>query len=246
MNIIKTIRLGLAAVLACASASTAWAGTQASAVATSEQGAYAWATRSTQAEADKAALAECQRLAQGKRCSIGAGKAFVVAKSETRYGYASSGSGVADARKEALKFCQDKDCKVANTVTDPGFYALAVTLAEEGQAYVTHLAYGYDNADKAAEEAKANCEKNAARACELVHWNAVRGVVKTQDPPPAPKPAPVAQGDCRPKTATLRCRSQCTNGNCLVTYENNCQIRVQVQPRLDPFTNQWTYPAPSC
>jgi len=25
-----------------------------------------------------------------------------------------------------------------------------------------------------------------------------------------------------------------------VEYENGCKIRVQVSPRFDPFTNQWT------
>lgn len=56
-----------------------------------------------------------------------------------------------------------------------------------------------------------------------------------------------AAGDnCRPRTREVRCRSNCVNGNCVVEYENGCKIRVQVSPRFDPFTNQWTYPSPSC
>lgn len=53
-------------------------------------------------------------------------------------------------------------------------------------------------------------------------------------------------GSCRPTGATIRCQSQCVNGNCIVTYENGCKVRVQVQPQYDPINNLWTYPAPAC
>ena len=62
----------------------------------------------------------------------------------------------------------------------------------------------------------------------------------------AANPAPNGNGECRPQGNTIRCTSQCSNGNCIVTYENGCKIRVQVQPRFNPFNNQWDYPAPSC
>lgn len=62
-----------------------------------------------------------------------------------------------------------------------------------------------------------------------------------------PRPATSAASDnCRPRTGQIRCRSNCVNGNCVVEYENGCKIRVQVSPRFDPFSNQWTYPSPSC
>ncbi len=65
--------------------------------------------------------------------------------------------------------------------------------------------------------------------------------------PVASKPVPVANnGNCRPRTNQLSCSSQCYNGDCVVTYENGCKVRVQVSPKFDPFTSQWTYPAPSC
>ena len=53
-------------------------------------------------------------------------------------------------------------------------------------------------------------------------------------------------GDCRPRTSNLVCQSTCSNGDCLVTYQNGCKMRVQVNPKFDPLTNNWTYPAPSC
>jgi alpha/beta superfamily hydrolase len=65
--------------------------------------------------------------------------------------------------------------------------------------------------------------------------------------PVASKPLPIAKnGNCRPKTNQLRCSSQCYNGDCEVTYENGCKVRVQVNAKFDPFTSQWTYPSPSC
>ncbi len=58
--------------------------------------------------------------------------------------------------------------------------------------------------------------------------------------------SPSVSNDCRPKSDYLRCTSQCTNGNCIVTYENGCKMQVQVRPKHNPFNNQWEYPSPSC
>lgn len=52
--------------------------------------------------------------------------------------------------------------------------------------------------------------------------------------------------NCRPTGPSIRCQSQCVNGNCVVTYENGCKVRVRVKARMDPFTSQWTYPSPGC
>jgi len=62
---------------------------------------------------------------------------------------------------------------------------------------------------------------------------------------PAAKP-PKLTGNCRPTGPSIRCQSRCTNGNCIVTYENGCEIRVQVQPKFNPFNSQWEYPSPGC
>lgn len=52
--------------------------------------------------------------------------------------------------------------------------------------------------------------------------------------------------NCRPTGPSIRCQSQCVNGDCVVTYENGCKVRVRVKARLDPFSSQWTYPSPGC
>ena len=62
----------------------------------------------------------------------------------------------------------------------------------------------------------------------------------------APEVQPVSRVDCRPKTASLSCRSSCTNGNCVVTYTNGCSMRAQVSPKFNPLNSQWEYPSPSC
>lgn len=63
----------------------------------------------------------------------------------------------------------------------------------------------------------------------------------------APAPVPVATDtSCRPRSETVRCTSQCSNGDCVVTYENGCKIRVQVAPKFNPFNNQLEFLAPNC
>jgi hypothetical protein len=44
----------------------------------------------------------------------------------------------------------------------------------------------------------------------------------------------------------LSCKSLCVNGDCTLTYEKGCQMRVRVNPTFNPLTNQWQYPAPAC
>lgn len=77
---------------------------------------------------------------------------------------------------------------------------------------------------------------------------AQRNAAKQKPSPKKLATAPSSNSDsnCRPRGNTLRCSSQCYNGNCTVTYENGCKIRVQVQPKFNPFNNQWDYPAPGC
>jgi len=89
---------------------------------------------------------------------------------------------------------------------------------------------------------------------------------KYQPPPPTPQKAlktetemPIKKAklqskqanssksyDCRPKSASIRCSSECVNGDCEITYENGCKIRVQVSPKFNAFTNQFEYPSPGC
>ena len=52
--------------------------------------------------------------------------------------------------------------------------------------------------------------------------------------------------DCRPHSATLTCQSSCTNGDCIVTYENGCKVRVQVNAKFNSMSGQWEYPSPGC
>lgn len=76
-----------------------------------------------------------------------------------------------------------------------------------------------------------------ALKARITRGNAQRSAPANKPVPEKVAAAPVPNGnaECRPKGATLRCTSQCSNGNCVVTYENGCKIRVQVQPRFDSF-----------
>ena len=75
---------------------------------------------------------------------------------------------------------------------------------------------------------------------------AAKPTAKAEPRAAAPAAQPVSTSDCRPKTASLTCQSSCTNGNCVVAYTNGCRMRVQVNPKFNPFNSQWEYPSPSC
>lgn len=220
-----------------------WAADYAS-IAYGGEGAWGWAVRNSQAAADKAALDGCNESAPKNDCQVELLKAVARAKGITRVGISGSATSVAEARQQALKECGRPDCKIVDVFAKPGFIAYAMPKDGNGAIFV---AWQYKNSGQADKDAVQGCEENAGSPCRLIYSGAIRGRMKTAAPAPAPKPpAPAAAASCRPNTSVIRCSSQCTNGNCIITYENGCRIRVQVNAVYDPFTNQWKYPAPSC
>jgi hypothetical protein len=140
------------------------------------------------------------------------------------------------AESTALKECtkaKGVNCRVVGTSDQLGYVALA-TSKTSVQAYVDDT---LENAKRSALDA---CAKQTSTddTCTIA-WTGINGVVREQ-------PRTAQTNDCRPRTREIRCRSNCVNGDCIVEYENGCKIRVQVSPRFDPFSNQWTYPSPSC
>lgn len=74
---------------------------------------------------------------------------------------------------------------------------------------------------------------------------------------PVPKPKAAANSlpayipdtqerSCRPTGSSIRCESNCVNGDCVISYENGCKLRVRVNAKFNSFNNQWEYPSPSC
>lgn len=55
------------------------------------------------------------------------------------------------------------------------------------------------------------------------------------------QPRASGTADCRPKTREIRCRSNCVNADCVVEYGHGCRIRVQIAPRFESFSDQWTF-----
>jgi hypothetical protein len=207
---------------------------------------WASSTKDSQQEANAEALKECNKISPKKDCKLDFAKAVVRAEGPKRVGYGISAVSLADARKKALESCGEASCKVKSEITSPGFFALAASeLDAEGNGSF-HLAYQYTSITAAVKAAIAKCEENTGRKCSLSSASAIAGNYEIEADP-APKSSPVASAkNCRPNGPSLRCTSRCTNGNCLVTYDNGCKIRVQVQPQYDGFNNQWTYPAPAC
>lgn len=128
-----------------------------------------------------------------------------------------------------------KQCKVVTRARGPGYGASVC--GDEGCNWVV----GYESGQAAVDAAYEGCSQSYAHCTDenIRFWEDFAGFA-------APPPAKVTGGDCRPRTNTLRCQSSCTNGDCVVSYENGCKMRVQVQPRYDGFQNRWVYPSPSC
>lgn len=240
---LKDYLLMLMLVVPCAISNTARA--EASAIAFGSEDGWGWATRNNQQEANSAALKFCNEYNQKKDCALKATKAVVRAEGGGgRTGYARSYISLADAKKVAIKSCGNASCKVTFEMTKPGFYSLAKSETDENGKVNFHLTYKFDDSDEVDKQAKQRCESAAGRKCSIIMSGAIPGIYKLRS---APSPSPVSsEKNCRPNTPTVRCSSQCANGNCIVSYENGCKIRVQVQPRFDSFNNQWTYPSPSC
>ena len=214
----------------------------AGALATGSGNSYGWATRDTQKVANSDALKFCNQNNPKKDCTLVVTRAVVRAQSDKMTSYGYGASGVAAARKSALDGCTG--CKVTDVITEPGFYSVAQSVTDAAGNSIFHLAYAFDDSDQADQQAVSRCRERSGRECKLVHYGVIPGTIHKALPTSAP--ARQAEASCRPNTPTVRCTSQCSNGNCVVTYENGCRMRVQVQPRFDGFSNQWTYPAPSC
>jgi len=151
------------------------------------------------------------------------------------------------ADNNALKTCRQymtnaghaklaSTCKVMTRAKGPGYGA--VVCGEKGCSW----SVGYADKQVAVDSAWENCNKAGFVNCQesgIKSWYDDNWPVK-RIASKAPK------SNCRPKTRTIRCTSNCVNGDCIVTYENGCRLRVQVSPQFNPFNNQWVYPSPSC
>lgn len=213
------------------------------AVAYVENGPWGgWSVKNTKKDAEASALNGCREANPGKKCSVQYVVAVSRAEGEGRLGFSTSTKSRVDAEKTALGHCAAADCKTIWTKSQPGFYAVYSPM-KNGEATEYYLQHGADTGRWAMEEGKRNCEKVHGVACELSAFGAIKGnftVAKAAQPS-----KPQASGpSCRPKTSHIRCSSQCFNGDCTVTYENGCKMRVQVRPQFNGST--WVYPAPSC
>lgn len=181
----------------------------------------------TKEKATEGAIRGCEERASTKgKCKVhsdmvtGSRAWFAFAENSTDRGIGFSVLSEQDAKQRAMDFCQKGSdggpCKITETYQNKG-----LTLAPPAFAKL-----------------KARIEREESQRNSAAQKQVQKKI--------AAAPAPSDDGSCRPRGNTLRCSSQCTNGNCLVTYENGCKIRVQVQPTFNSLNNRWDYPAPSC
>lgn len=201
-----------------------------------------WAVKATKQKAEASALQQCRDANPGEKCAIQYGVAISRAESQDRMGFSTSSKSKADAEKLALQNCGNPDCKIVWTKTKPGFYA-AFQVMNKGEVSDYYLQYGADTGNWAIEEGKRNCEKVNGTECQVAAFGAIKGNFDVPKAAAPSKPA-AAPASCRPNTSHIRCTSRCVNGDCTVTYENGCQIRVRVLPQFNG--QSWVYPSPSC
>lgn len=220
------------------------ASAQHASIAYSSDKAWGWANATTQAEARRLALEQCEKSSKTKDCKIDEVKAVARAESAGRTGYAKSKISLRDAQKTALNSCADKDCKITFKLTSPGFFALAKSESNIDGNAIYHLAHQFYNSDEADKKAIERCQEESNSKCFIVWSSAIPGKMNSS------KGAAVTTKNdpenCRPTKQPITCSSHCINGLCTVSYENGCKIKVQVAPKFDPFTNTWKYPSPSC
>lgn len=173
--------------------------------------------------------------------------AHAVAAAQTATGVAyywsTNQSSKKAAEHKAMKTCVDNakkekhegKCQVLLSAVGPKY--IAFFHAKNGSVGVASSA----DRQQALSTAYAQCAKEGECPDTAARVDFDEGEQQAQPAKPAS-----AGGDCRPRTKEIRCRWDCSNGDCVVAYENGCMIRVQVSPRYDPFANQWTYPSPSC
>lgn len=227
--------------------STAHAGEYAAIAWGADGESWGWSLRGSQKEANRVAISLCNERAPRKDCRLTVTRAVVKAAGSNRVGMAVSAVSLKDARSRAVASCNAPNCKPVQEFTDPGFIAVAQTANPDSDGNF-FVAYGYRNSDKADEEAKKGCERLANEPCKVWFSGAIPGNVNNA---PEVSTEPIKQRvahvpNCRPATPSVSCSSRCVNGDCVVTYENGCKIRVQVSPRFDSFSSQWKYPSPSC
>lgn len=223
-------------------------------------------------KAAKQALSNCRKEAQDCYLSLAAwdsGKNWAaIASNPAGEAFVKHDSITAEiAQTEAIRGCEERasskgGCKVVSVTSKRTWYAFAYSNNYFGAGWSS------ESEKIAKQNAMDSCSEGAkGSTCRVTQ------VFKNDGPKPEPSAlgklqarierergqrntstqrkttaATIPDGDsnCRPRGNLLHCTSQCNNGNCIVTYENGCKIRVQVQPKFNPLNNQWDFPAPSC
>lgn len=210
------------------------------AVAYDEDGSYAaWATDYTQEKASKSALERCEK-ANHIGCHILFASGYVEARGASKTGMYVGDFSINKLKMKAIEICGDDDCDIFQVITNPGFFSVAMN--SSGNDW--YLQYGGENLDSVMAEAVKRCKERYDSECELISIGAIKGDLFPLSKNTVNKPKEAE--NCRPSTSAIKCSSSCVNGDCVVTYENGCQLRVQVRAEYDPLSNAWTYPAPSC
>lgn len=207
---------------------------------------FGWAVRKSQKTADRDALNLCNDGNAKQDCASFNIVALSRVSSDKSVGIGWSNKSSDIAVQNAMDNCGSENCKLQWTITDPGFLIIEKEDKNDGDFFAQ---YGSTNPEEDLSAAQNNCQEHFKSKCVLFRVFSIPGAVnikKKTPKKPTPAQSQVSERNCRPNTPTIRCSSQCTNGNCVVTYENGCKMRVQVAPTMDPFSGMMTFPTPQC
>lgn len=123
-----------------------------------------------------------------------------------------------EARKNGISSLA-KTCAIVSRAKGPGYGA--VTCGDDGCSWTT----GYGDKQEAVDAAYVSCKDSYAncRSENINTWSDFSGFKQT-----APKRVAAPNKSCIPTGSYRSCTSSCVNGDCIVTYQNGCKVRVLV------------------
>jgi hypothetical protein len=121
-----------------------------------------------------------------------------------------------------------------------GVGAGAITCGKDECAY----AAGYATRQAAVDAAYKSCAESFkdCRKTNITNWWDEAGYPK----PPVKVAAGRAMTCSPPAGKVVRSKTQCTNGDCLRTFENGCQVRFQAKYCHDPVSGKWDWKPDGC
>lgn len=163
------------------------------------------------------------------------------------YSVSSNYGSQREADQAALKGCSEAavrngipkqagKCKVMDRQKGPGFGA--IVCGESTCSWVS----GYDQKQEAVDSAHQTCTKSDnCPDTDILAWEDFAGY-----PKPRQEIHQRTKACSPPAGQVVRSRTECTNGACLRTFENGCQVQFNAPYCFDPLQQRWDWKPDGC